>query len=680
MGSLSSAREVAPEKGIGFDNRESGGKYVKPALGKVDAEGETGIFAKDGIEEIRRRYKRVPDVEDPSDLEALLQWLRSKKDRFQKQRKKDGPLDYLTYALPATRWLRNYSFKQNLLYDLVAGISISAMIVPHGLSYASLNGGLPPVFGLYNGFVTLLIYSAFGSCRTLSVYDGVKDLNPVYTKITDHNNPKGAEQIAAQLDFNTYVIQVTFLVGVIQLLVWALRLSFLLKLLSRSVMSGFTTAVSVIFITANIKNLVGYSTASSNRVYIQIYYIFKNIRGFQWQEFVMGGLLLLLLFFFQFLSNRNPRRLRFLKVFGPLTAMVIAIVLVVTLHLDKRGIKVVGKIPKGLPPVTVQQWFPMKHFGRLLTVAITAAAVSLLDANAIGKVVAAKGGYKTDNSGEFLAISLMNLVGPIFSCTATSGNFSRTAVWTQIGGKTQLGGFVTAWIVALCLLVATGAFRYIPNNTLAAITIYGLSGLFDGQHALYLWKVGKTDFLIWNLAFWVATMHSVELGLGASIGASILFTVLRTISTQLKHKGEVQDSSGPVYRSAAHYGAAELHPSVRVVAVEADIYFPNVEDLQDSLAELRELEAARGNQLSFIILDLSASPHIDPTAIHFLKEIIAQNAEGGVTVLLANPSQQFQATLQRAGVLESVVGAARLFVSARDAVSFAQDTLTASKV
>lgn len=54
-------------------------------------------------------------------------------------------------------------------YDLVAGISISAMVVPHGLSYASLNGGLPPVFGLYNGFVTLLIYSAFGSCRTLSV-------------------------------------------------------------------------------------------------------------------------------------------------------------------------------------------------------------------------------------------------------------------------------------------------------------------------------------------------------------------------------------------------------------------------------------------------------------------------------------------------------------------------------
>ncbi len=55
--------------------------------------------------------------------------------------------------------------------------------------------------------------------------------------------------------------------------------------------------------------------------------------------------------------------------------------------------------------------------------------------------------------------------------------------------------------------------------------------------------------------------------------------------------GEVQDSSGAVYRSLAHYGAAELHPSVRVVALEADIYFPNVEDLQDSLAELREQEA-----------------------------------------------------------------------------------------
>lgn len=59
---------------------------------------------------------------------------------------------------------------------------------------------------------------------------------------------------------------------------------------------------------------------------------------------------------------------------------------------------------------------------------------------------------------------------------------------------------MTAWLVALCLLVATEAFRYIPNNTLAAITIYGLSGLFDGQHAFYLWKVCTAPWrLVWCL-------------------------------------------------------------------------------------------------------------------------------------------------------------------------------------
>ena len=62
-------------------------------------------------------------------------------------------------------------------------------------------------------------------------------------------------------------------------------------------------------------------------------------------------------------------------------------------------------------------------------------------------------------------------------------------VWTQIGGRTQLAGFIMAWIVALCLGVATRAFQYIPNNTLAAITIYGLWGLLEVHHLKYLWKV-----------------------------------------------------------------------------------------------------------------------------------------------------------------------------------------------
>ena len=76
-------------------------------------------------------------------------------------------------------------------------------------------------------------------------------------------------------------------------------------------------------------------------------------------------------------------------------------------------------------------------------------------------------------------------------------------VWTAIGGKSQLAGFITAWLVALCLGVATGAFKYIPNNTLAAITIYGLVGLFDGQHLIYLWKVklsSHTFLCLVNLA------------------------------------------------------------------------------------------------------------------------------------------------------------------------------------
>ena len=75
---------------------------------------------------------------------------------------------YIQNRLPIIKWMKEYDIKQNLLKDIIGGLTIGVVTIPQGMAY-SLMAGLPPVYGLYVSFFTVMAYFLFGTSRHLSL-------------------------------------------------------------------------------------------------------------------------------------------------------------------------------------------------------------------------------------------------------------------------------------------------------------------------------------------------------------------------------------------------------------------------------------------------------------------------------------------------------------------------------
>lgn len=138
-------------------------------------------------------------------------------------------------------WIRNYD-RQKAFADLIAGITLGLTIIPQSIAYASL-AGLSSEYGLYSAFMGSFVYVIFGSIPQVSI--GPTSLMAILTlQFTSH--------LSVQ-----FVIALTFLAGVVELLMGLFRLGFLVNFISGPVTSAFMTATSVIVIGAQMRNLLG---------------------------------------------------------------------------------------------------------------------------------------------------------------------------------------------------------------------------------------------------------------------------------------------------------------------------------------------------------------------------------------------------------------------------------------
>jgi len=250
--------------------------------------------------------------------------------------------------------------------DALAGVTVAIMAVPLSMSYAKL-AGLPAYYGLYATFVPPLIYPLLGTSRQLAVgpaalvsllvSSGVSKI-VVGEGLSDPTSDEYVERYA-QL-----AIQCGFLVGLINLAMGLLRLGFVTQFLSKALISGFTSGAAVLIAASQVKLLFGYQIPPSSTVQQTISYLVQNIDEFNWKTFVMGSVCIVVLVAFKYISGheglleRYPA-IKWTRAIGPVFVSIFAIVLTYALHLDNRGITVVGYIPPGLPAVTVDQWTPL---------------------------------------------------------------------------------------------------------------------------------------------------------------------------------------------------------------------------------------------------------------------------------------------------------------------------------
>nr|XP_017188523.1 probable sulfate transporter 4.2 isoform X2 [Malus domestica] len=507
-------------------------------------------------------------------------------------------VEWLALFLPCSRWIRTYKWREYLQVDLMSGITVGVMLVPQAMSYAKL-AGLEPIYGLYSGFIPLFVYAIFGSSRQLAV--GPVALvsllvSNVLTSIVDSSDALYTE----------LAILLAFMVGVMECILGLLRLGWIIRFISHSVISGFTTASAIVIALSQAKYFLGYDIERSSKIVPLIKSIIAGADGFSWPPFVMGSVILAILLTMKHLG-KTRKYLRFLRAAGPLTAVLLGTIFVKIFN--PSSISLVGDIPQGLPSFSIPKAFG--YATSLIPTALLITGVAILESVGIAKALAAKNGYELDSNQELFGLGVANIFGSFFSAYPTTGSFSRSAVNHESGAKTGLSGLVMGIVMACALLFMTPLFEYIPQCALAAIVISAVIGLVDYDEAIFLWGVDKKDFLLWTITATTTLYLGIEIGVLIGVGVSLAFVIHESANPHIAVLGRLPGTT--VYRNIQQYPEAYTYNGIVIVRIDAPIYFANISYIKDRLREYEvevDRSTSRGPEVEriyFVIIEMALS-------------------------------------------------------------------------
>ena len=321
----------------------------------------------------------------------------------------------LGQILPIAEWLPNYN-KKDFKGDLIAGLTVAIMLIPQGMAYALL-AGLPPIYGLYAGIVPLLLYAFFGSSRQLSVGPVALVSLLVLAGVGQFAEPK------SEL-FITLAITTALIAGIIQVILGAFRLGFLINFLSHPVIAGFTSAAAFIIGFSQLRNLLGIDISRSNKIHVIVSDAILHLQDVNYVTLgiAIGSIALMLV-------------LKKIKKSMPyaLIAVIIGTTIVWGFNLDSMGVATVGEVPRGLPGFTVPK-LTFQQILDLLPLALTICLISFIESLAIAKTIESRHkNYKVSPNQELLALGFAKIGGAFFQAFPTTGSFTRSAINDEAG-------------------------------------------------------------------------------------------------------------------------------------------------------------------------------------------------------------------------------------------------------
>ncbi|XP_075483521.1 sulfate transporter 4.1, chloroplastic-like [Primulina tabacum] len=567
-------------------------------------------------------------------------------------------MDWIQLFLPCSRWISTYKWREYLHPDLMAGITVGIMLVPQSMSYAKL-AGLRPIYGLYSGFMPIFVYTIFGSSRQLAI-------GPVALTSLLVSNVLGKIVDSSEQLYTDLAILLALMVGVLECIMGLLRLGWIIRFISHSVISGFTTASAIVIALSQAKYFLGYNVERSSKIIPLVKSIIYGADKFLWPPFVMGSIILAIILNMKHLG-KTRKNLQFLRAAGPLTAVVLGTAFVKVYH--PSSISLVGEIPQGLPKFSVPKEFG--HIKSLIPTTILITGVAILESVGIAKALAAKNGYELDSNQELFGLGVANIVGSFFSAYPTTGSFSRSAVNHESGAKTGLSGLLMGIIMGCALQFLTPIFESIPQCALAAIVISAVLGLVDYSEAIFLWRVDKRDFLLWTITCIVTLFLGIEIGVLAGVGVSLAFVIHESANPHIAILGRLPGTT--VYRNTQQYPEAYTYNGIVIVRIDAPIYFANISYIKDRLREY-EIEGdgstKRGPEVTrvhFVILEMAPITYVDSSAVQALKDLHQEYKSRDIQIAISNPNREVLLTLTKAGVVD-LIGKEWYFVRVHDAV------------
>lgn len=514
--------------------------------------------------------------------------------------------------------------------DLSAGLTVGVMLIPQGMAYAMLTG-MPPIYGLYGGFIPLFLYAIFGSSRQMSIGPVAISSLLVLAGISQLEEP--GSQAFIQL-----VILTGLLVGLAQLLLSFLRMGFLVNFLSHPVLVGFTSAAAVIIGVSQLKDLLGVDIPRFSHSYETLFYAVEHIKDTHLLSvvFCLGALLVILAF-------RKIHR----SIPGPLIVTVVGTALAWFFQLEENGLALVKEVPQGLPTfeVPILAW---DQILRVMPTVFTVTVICVVESIGIAKVLEAKHQtYEVRPDQELLALGVSKFIGAFFQSLVTSGSFSRSAVNDEAGAKTGIASIVAASLVGLTLLFLTDLVYFLPKAVLAAIILLAIKSLFDLKGAIHLWHTHRRDFWMMLVTFLVTIVFGIGEGVVAGVTLSLLTVLYRSSRPHLAVLGKLPGTQ--FYRNIKRFQEAEQSDDILIIRFDDQLYFGNASYFKENI---KRLVGEKGSNLRLLIMDASSMHDIDSTGIQALEDIYKYLKERSITLNLCGVIGPVRDMLFRVDLIE----------------------------
>ena len=564
-------------------------------------------------------------------------------------------LPNLSRYLPILSWGKTYN-QLSLTNDLVAAVIVTIMLIPQSLAYAML-AGLPPQMGLYASILPITLYAIFGTSRALAVGPVAVVSLLTAASISRIAAPGSEEYIFA-------AITLAFLSGVFLLAMGIFRLGFMANFLSHPVIAGFISASGIIIAASQLKNIFGIEAHGHNLVQI-----LSSMSGYlgeiNWITATIGILTAAFLFWVRkgllpLLRGLGlPKRTaEIIAKTGPVAAIVATTLLVWAFDLKSAGVKIVGAVPQGLPPLTVPG-FSLELWTSLLSSAVLISVIGFVESISVAQTLAAKKRQRIDPDQELIGLGAANIGAAFTSGFPVTGGFSRSVVNYDAGADTPAAGAYTAVGLMFASLFLTPLIFFLPKATLAATIIVAVLSLVDFSILGKAWRYSKADFIAVAATMFITLVVGVEVGVITGVLVSILIHLYKSSRPHIATVGQVPNSEH--FRNVLRHDVI-THPNILTVRVDESLYFANARFLEDHLFE----RVARRTELRDVILMCSAINAIDMSALESLEAINERLCDMGVSFHLSEIKGPVMDQLVDTDFLKHLTG--EIFLSQKIAV------------
>jgi len=528
-----------------------------------------------------------------------------------------------------------------LRFDIVAGLTAAAVVLPKAMAYATV-AGLPVAVGLYTAFIPMAIYALLGSSRVLSVSSTTTLAILAGTElglVVPDGDP-------AKLVIATATL--TALVGAMLLLARLLRLGFVANFISAPVLTGFKAGIGLVIVLDQVPKLFGIHITKQG-FFADLLSVVHHIPETSLLTLAVAAATFAILVGMERLRPHSP---------APLVAVGGAIAASWYFGLKALGVSTVGLIPQGFPSLTLPD---LALVEQLAPGALGIALMSFTETIAAGRAFARPADPPIDANRELVATGAANLGGALFGAMPAGGGTSQTAVVRSAGGQSQKASLVTAGAALATMLMLAPILGLLPNTTLAAVVIVYSVGLIQPLEFLAIRKVRTMEFR-WAI---IAALGVLTFGTLQGIVVAIIVSLIGLSSQAAHPRVSVigRKRGADVLRPLSpEHPDDETFEGLLIVRPEGRLYFLNAQNVAEQIDALVMQYKPR-----LLALDMSRVPDIEFSALQALMEGEARATERGAVVWLVGLNPGVLEVVRNAGLADRL-GRERMLFNARAAI------------